>query len=171
MMTKKPVSLDLKYLTRQGFDFTERRLQSTIRQLTASELVRISEGTVREQTGNSEGTEQEQEPKTVATKGLKSPNHSLDKKRVDKSRVDKKKTNNLSKPNLSQIKAYAHEENLEHLDCEFFLKYFTTSDWVDGKGNKVKNWKLKAQTWNKSKANSVPQPRNRDEKGKIQVAL
>jgi len=97
IQTKKPVLLDLKYLGRQGFDFTTRRLTSTINQLKESELVTIrmgsgwdqdgnSEGTGREQRGNSEGTEQEQKPKIVTTKGLKKK--SVTQSRVEKSRVD-----------------------------------------------------------------------------------
>lgn len=54
-------------------------------------------------------------------------------------------------PTLDEVKAYAKEAKLD-VDCDRFFQYFTTPNdagqtWIDSKGNKVKNWKQKLQTW------------------------
>jgi uncharacterized protein YdaU (DUF1376 family) len=49
-------------------------------------------------------------------------------------------------PTIEQIKNYIKQNNYD-VDAEKFLKYFTESNWVDSKGNKVKNWKQKIITW------------------------
>lgn len=54
-------------------------------------------------------------------------------------------------PTLDEVKAYAREAKLD-VDCDRFFQYFTTPNdagqtWIDSKGNKVRNWKQKLQTW------------------------
>jgi hypothetical protein len=173
LQTKAPVLLDLKYLTGQGFDFTARRLSSTIRQLTESELVTIKTGTELEQDRNSEGTAKEQELKTVEPKGLTTKSGT--QKRIDKKRIDKSKrtvkNEPMIPPSLDEIRQYAHKENLEHLDCDYFYKFFTANNWVDSNEKPVKRWKGKAQTWNKMASSQTKTPRNRDANGKPRVAL
>ena len=53
-------------------------------------------------------------------------------------------------PTLEEIKKYVLEKNL-NVDAENFYNYFTTGNWIDSKGNKVKNWKQKIITWNSYK--------------------
>ena len=36
---------------------------------------------------------------------------------------------------------------------KIFFEYFETGNWIDSKGNKVKNWKQKLLTWNKYQGN------------------
>lgn len=52
-------------------------------------------------------------------------------------------------PTLQQLEDYKKEKQLHNIDCQWFLDYFTAGDWIDSKGNKVKNWKQKMQTHNK----------------------
>lgn len=49
-------------------------------------------------------------------------------------------------PTLEEIEAYCKERK-NNVDAKRFFDYFTASDWVDSKGNKVKNWKQKIITW------------------------
>lgn len=49
-------------------------------------------------------------------------------------------------PTLEEIKAYCKERN-NTVDPQKFFDYFTASDWVDSKGNKVRSWKQKVITW------------------------
>lgn len=49
-------------------------------------------------------------------------------------------------PTLEEIKAYCKERN-NNVEAQRFYDYFTASNWVDSKGNKVKNWKQKVITW------------------------
>ena len=59
-----------------------------------------------------------------------------------------KKIKNFIKPTLEEIQNYITEKNLK-IDGKQFYDYFTEGNWVDSKGNKVKNWKQKLLTWNK----------------------
>lgn len=49
-------------------------------------------------------------------------------------------------PTLDDVKAYCVERK-NNVDPQKFYDYFNASDWVDSKGNKVKNWKQKVITW------------------------
>lgn len=49
-------------------------------------------------------------------------------------------------PTYEEVIEYAKEKGREDLAKEFF-EYFTVGEWVDSKGNKVKNWKQKFITW------------------------
>lgn len=49
-------------------------------------------------------------------------------------------------PTIEEVNSYITEKELS-VDGKKFLNYFTESGWVDSKGNKVKNWKLKILTW------------------------
>ena len=49
-------------------------------------------------------------------------------------------------PTYEEVLEYAKEKGREDIAKEFF-DYFTVGEWVDSKGNKVKNWKQKFITW------------------------
>jgi hypothetical protein len=49
-------------------------------------------------------------------------------------------------PTYEEVLEYAKEKGREDIAKEFF-DYFTVGEWVDSKGNKVKNWKQKFLTW------------------------
>ena len=72
----------------------------------------------------------------------------------NKNRIEDNKKENT--PTLADIENYVREKNLS-VDAKQFYDYFTEGNWVDSKGNKVKNWKQKCLTWSKygtqSKAN------------------
>ena len=51
-------------------------------------------------------------------------------------------------PTLDEVRAYCKEKGLT-VDPVAFMDYFTEMGWVDTKGNKVKSWKGKIQTWQK----------------------
>ena len=53
-------------------------------------------------------------------------------------------------PTFDEVKAYAEERKRPDLAKRFF-DYFSAGDWIDSKGQKVRNWKQKFLTWeNKS---------------------
>ena len=52
-------------------------------------------------------------------------------------------------PTLEEIEAYCKERN-NNVDAKHFFDYYSAGKWVDAKGNKVKNWKQKIITWEKS---------------------
>ena len=60
----------------------------------------------------------------------------------------KRKSKTFSPPTLEEVQAYAKEKGYI-VDTEYFFEFFETGNWIDSKGNKVKNWKQKLLTWNK----------------------
>ena len=56
-------------------------------------------------------------------------------------------------PTLEEIEAYCKERN-SSVDAKHFYDYYSAGNWVDAKGNKVKNWKQKLITWEKSNKTS-----------------
>lgn len=50
-------------------------------------------------------------------------------------------------PTLKEVEEYIKSKNL-NINSKTFYEYFNVSNWVDGKGNKVRNWKQKLITWN-----------------------
>lgn len=69
--------------------------------------------------------------------------------------INNKETNNINiiskerfkKPTLEEIETYITEKGMK-VDAKTFYDYFTETNWIDSKGNKVKNWKGKLITWN-----------------------
>jgi len=60
----------------------------------------------------------------------------------------KRKTGSFTPPSLDAVREYAKGRNAESLAVGFH-EYFTAGNWVDSRGNKVKNWKQKFLTWEK----------------------
>lgn len=65
------------------------------------------------------------------------------KEKEDKRKEEKK----FNPPSLDDVKKYVSEKKLS-VNAEQFYNYFTEGNWVDSKGNPVKNWKQKILTWN-----------------------
>lgn len=49
-------------------------------------------------------------------------------------------------PSLEEIKQYIEEKNI-NVEANQFFNFFDVANWIDSKGNKVKNWKQKLLTW------------------------
>ncbi len=49
-------------------------------------------------------------------------------------------------PTLEEVEKYCQERK-NNVDPKKFYDYFNASDWIDGKGNPVRNWKQKIITW------------------------
>lgn len=56
------------------------------------------------------------------------------------------RVNKFTPPSLEEIKQYIEEKDI-NVDAKKFFDYFEVSNWIDSKGNKVKNWKQKILTW------------------------
>ena len=52
------------------------------------------------------------------------------------------------KPTLKEVQEYCKERK-NNVDPNKFYDYYEVNDWIDNKGNKVKNWKQKLITWEK----------------------
>ena len=63
-------------------------------------------------------------------------------------------------PSLEEVQNYVQEKKLK-VDANKFYNYFTEGNWVDSKGNEVKNWKQKILTWNGYSVNNTEtKPKN-----------
>lgn len=60
-------------------------------------------------------------------------------------------------PTLEEVKAYV-DENGYAVDAEYFYKFYSEGNWIDSKGNPVKNWKQKLITWAKKDGADQQQP-------------
>lgn len=56
------------------------------------------------------------------------------------------RVNKFTNPSLEEIESYIIEKNI-NIDAKQFFNYFDVANWIDSKGNKVKNWKQKLLTW------------------------
>ena len=65
---------------------------------------------------------------------------------TNKSNTKKSSTKRFIPPTLEEIQKYCQERK-NNVDAKKFFDYFTASDWVDAKGNPVRNWKQKIITW------------------------
>lgn len=70
---------------------------------------------------------------------------SLEEDSIDKESVEKKPKLFIP-PTLEEIETFIKTNNL-NVNAKYFLDYFTDGNWIDSKGNKVKNWKQKLRTW------------------------
>lgn len=102
----------------------------------------------------------------ITEDNLDEPRHNLnvnvnvnDNVNVIKKRNIKEKKETFFPPTLEEIKDYAFSRN-SSVDCQKFYDYFTAGNWVDSKGNKVKNWKQKFITWESKQDNSKTQPKS-----------
>lgn len=79
----------------------------------------------------------------------------------DKSLPREKKKAKFVPPTLDEVRSYCAERG-NKIDARQFFDYFSTADWVDARGQPVRNWKQKAITWEKysSKQGETPAPRN-----------
>lgn len=64
-------------------------------------------------------------------------------------------------PTLEEVESYIAEKGLS-VEGKQFLDYFTVGNWVDAKGQKVKNWKQKLLTWNRFGLGTVNKPIHRE---------
>ena len=69
---------------------------------------------------------------------------------------------------MEEIEQYVAEKNL-NVEPKSFYDYFEATDWIDSRGNKVKSWKGKLQTWNgfHKQDNKISKDKEQDEKDKL----
>ena len=105
---------------------------------------RFMNGTKAKQKQN--GSKTEANNKQTESKTLTNVNVNVNDNVNIKENIKRKVT--FIKPSLDDIKNYIGEKKLK-VDAKQFFDYFETGNWVDAKGNKVKNWKQKLLTWDK----------------------
>lgn len=68
-------------------------------------------------------------------------------KKIKEKEIKGKEEKKFIPPSLDDVKQYIADKKLS-VNAESFYNFFTEGDWVDSKGNQVKNWKQKLLTWN-----------------------
>lgn len=77
-------------------------------------------------------------------------------KNKNKNNNDIGSSGRFAPPTLDEVRAYVTEKGLS-VDPVKFFDYFTEGNWIDSKGNPVRNWKQKILTWdNKEPAPAQP---------------
>lgn len=64
--------------------------------------------------------------------------------------TESRKRKTFTPPTLEEVEDFCRERN-SPVDPKQFFDYFSTGNWIDSKGNKVRNWKQKILTWEKYK--------------------
>jgi hypothetical protein len=73
-----------------------------------------------------------------------------------KSKADKPPHARFVPPTLEEVKAYVKERN-SPVDPQKFFDYFSAGNWIDSKGQPVRNWKQKLITWEGRQQAANPQ--------------
>ena len=73
---------------------------------------------------------------------------------------NKKESKKFMPPTLEEIQAYCLKRN-NKVNPITFYDYYEAGNWIDAKGNKIKNWKQKIITWEK---HQQPQNNNNNKK-------
>ena len=63
-----------------------------------------------------------------------------------KSKADKPPRARFVPPTLEEVRAYVKDRN-SSVDPQKFFDYFSAGNWIDSKGQPVRNWKQKLITW------------------------
>ena len=85
----------------------------------------------------------------IVTEGHATEEDIEEEKDIDKDKEVKKrrkKSKDFTPPTLEEVEAYCKSRN-NNVDAKRFFDFFDSADWVDSKGNKVRNWKQKVITW------------------------
>ena len=72
-----------------------------------------------------------------------------DKNSIDKNNLSNKRGSQFTPPTLADVESYCKERG-NNISAKRFFDYYTANEWKDGKGNKVKNWKQKVISWERS---------------------
>jgi len=81
------------------------------------------------------------------------PQLKKDKESNNDKKVIKRDKRNFTPPTFDDVSAYCKERN-SSVDPKKFFDYFNAGNWIDSKGNPVRNWKQKIITWEGRKPKS-----------------
>lgn len=75
------------------------------------------------------------------------PTGCIGEDRIGEERIGKGSRESFVPPSLDEVIKYSLERGKSEQLAKKFFEFFSVGNWVDSKGNKVKNWKQKFITW------------------------
>jgi hypothetical protein len=93
-------------------------------------------------------TERYEKARSVTKRNESLPRQEEKEEEKEKENKKKRAGSAFAPPTLEEVRAYVAEKGLS-VDPQKFYDYFTVGNWVDSKGNPVKNWKQKLLTWDR----------------------
>ena len=106
-------------------------------------------------------------PNVIVTQS-NAPEEDIEEERDKDKEVKKRRRKEFSPPTLEEVEAYCKSRN-NHVDAKRFFDFFESADWVDSKGNKVRNWKQKVITWESYNKEVKQDGQTTGDSGKVRV--
>lgn len=98
------------------------------------------------------------EKQALENQGQLNNNNKILNNKINNNKVSKGRA--FTPPTFEEIEEYAISRGYQNLAKKFF-EYYTTGDWRDSKGIKIKNWKQKFITWEGDRTQTKkPEPKN-----------
>lgn len=110
---------------------------------------------VREQTRKRVANFREKQKQIALKEDVTLHNVTVTEQNKNKNKI-KNKNNIFIPPTLEEVEEYVKSRG-NKISAKAFYDYYTTGNWIDAKGQHVKNWKQKVITWeNKRTVNNTP---------------
>lgn len=103
----------------------------------------------RREAGKQGGSKTKAKVKQNKSKSEANENQVLSDKDKEKEKDKEIGNKKFTPPTLEDVIIY-QKEKCHNVDAKYFFDYFEETNWIDSRGNKVKSWKQKMLTWNKS---------------------
>ena len=95
--------------------------------------------------------------KMITVDYRKSKSSIIENDKDNNTSINNTRINKYSKPTLEEVENYCKERN-NNVDPKKFYDYYSVNNWIDNKGNKVKNWKQKIITWENHSPDNIELP-------------
>jgi hypothetical protein len=125
---------------------SERKVSESVSKLTKYGYVRVQNFDGRQRELRSRLEKFATQPSKICEADTQNLRQSNTDNNTSNNTKNKRVKKNFTPPTLEEIQEYCKKRN-NNVDAKRFYDYFNASDWVDSKGNKVRNWKQKVITW------------------------
>ena len=139
-VTPQAISRWVKNLEKAGYIETEIIYNGNAIEKRIIRLARVSTNVDRVSTNDLEGYQQNVKENNTSINNIKR------ERERENDNSEKRTRKSFTPPALEEVQNYIAEKKL-NVDAKKFIDYFTVGNWIDSKGNKVKNWKQKILTW------------------------
>lgn len=131
---------------------SERKVSESVSRLIKCGYVRVQNFDGRQRELRSRLAEFARQPSKKCEADTQNLRQSNTSNNTSTNTTKKRKKKPFVPPTLEEVEKYCQERK-NNVDPKKFFDYFSASDWVDSKGNPVRNWKQKIITWEGYKEN------------------